>query len=274
MFTAVIAYFIKNNFSIGIIALLIIYWLSSLNLKDKLVITLTGIICMLGISLSITTYYGSKAKLESGMPKIAFVVMGTQQSGEKYGRFNGYTVALLKQENYSTMASSQEAKKDLLKRIDYFKNHPQYTLNFFAKKVITTWTDPLFQSIWDGPLETNGAKYRTHIIASIYSSDGKGILARISTILSKITALTVVLVSIYGATKLRNGSLVNQNLMNYGNFALVFLIGGFAFHFFWETKSQYVWQYIDILLPFSGIMLANLSDNLRKLRKKYRKVEN
>ena len=123
-------------------------------------------------------------------------------------------------------------------------------------------------------LETNGAKYRTHIIASIYSSDGKGILARISTILSKITALTVVLVSIYGATKLRNGSLVNQNLMNYGNFALVFLIGGFAFHFFWETKSQYVWQYIDILLPFSGIMLANLSDNLRKLRKKYRKVEN
>ena len=44
----------------------------------------------------------------------------------------------------------------------------------------------------------------------------------------------------------------------------LFLIGGFIFHLFWETKSQYVWQYVDILLPFSGVMLTILADFLMK----------
>lgn len=264
MFTCVVAYFIKNNFLIGIIAILIIYWLSDLKLKDKLLITVFGIACILTINLSVTNYYKSKGHLDSGIPKIAYVVMGLQQSGPKYGRFSGYTVKVLKSENFSTDLANQQAKKDLTKRYVYLRKHPKYMLKFFIKKTITTWTDPLFQSIWDGPLESNGAKYNTRIISSVYSTNGKGILARISAVISQLCVLTTIIVAIYGAVNLCIKNNMDTNLKVYGNFALLFLIGGFIFHLFWETKSQYVWQYVDILLPFSGVMLTILADFLMK----------
>lgn len=263
---AVFAYFVKNNFLIGIIAILLSYWLSNLKLKSKLIITIIGIICVFAINFIIMGYYSltTNSNIEKGVPKTAYVVMGLQQSGSKYGRFNGYTVDLLKANNYLLSKSDQVAKKDLLKRIKYFENHPENATEFFARKLITTWTDPLFQSIWDGPLETNGAKYQSKIISSIYSINGKGKIAKFSFALSKINILIILTMALYGSFKLFTNSVKNNVLSNYGFFVLTFLLGGFTFHFFWETKSQYVWQYVDLLIPYSGIMLSFLSDSIRE----------
>lgn len=39
--------------------------------------------------------------------------------------------------------------------------------------------------------------------------------------------------------------------------AYLFLIGGFLFHIFWEGKSQYIYQYLLVLVPFASCTLSN-----------------
>lgn len=51
--------------------------------------------------------------------------------------------------------------------------------------------------------------------------------------------------------------------------AMLFFIGGFLFHLVWETKSQYVWQYIETLIPVTGVELNNLFNIFNQWRKKY-----
>lgn len=36
---------------------------------------------------------------------------------------------------------------------------------------------------------------------------------------------------------------------------LIYLTGGFIFHLIWETKSQYVYPYVYLLLPLSALGL-------------------
>lgn len=52
--------------------------------------------------------------------------------------------------------------------------------------------------------------------------------------------------------------------------ALLFLTGGFLFHTFWETKSQYVWQYISLLIPLASFEINELSG---KATKKFKLVK-
>ena len=42
----------------------------------------------------------------------------------------------------------------------------------------------------------------------------------------------------------------------YATFAILYLMGGMAFHLMWETKSQYVFQYIVCLIPVAAMLLG------------------
>ena len=46
---------------------------------------------------------------------------------------------------------------------------------------------------------------------------------------------------------------------------IIFLIGGFIFHLFWETKSQYVYPYVFILIPYSSYTIVRILDKLNSI---------
>lgn len=47
---------------------------------------------------------------------------------------------------------------------------------------------------------------------------------------------------------------------NYLLYAVIFFIGGFIFHTFWETKAQYVYQYTASLIPVASVGLYKVMD--------------
>ena len=57
----------------------------------------------------------------------------------------------------------------------------------------------------------------------------------------------------------------------YATFAILYLMGGMAFHLMWETKSQYVFQYIVCLIPVAAMLLGEFdnseSNNVAKKEK-------
>ena len=47
---------------------------------------------------------------------------------------------------------------------------------------------------------------------------------------------------------------------------LIYLSGGFIFHLIWETKSQYVYPYVYLLLPLSAFGLDYITTYVKELR--------
>lgn len=163
IFSVLTAYFIKNNYLIGIIALIITVLITNLAIRKKIVTVIITVGLAFIISTCISAYYSHFAKdnfnVGSGMPKEAFVVMGLQDyMGLKNGWYDGYTLQMFRQNNYSAKLTKKQAKKDLDKRIYELRNSPSKTIKFFEKKLVSTWSDSTFQSLWVAPWQNKTNK--------------------------------------------------------------------------------------------------------------------
>ena len=72
------------------------------------------------------------------------------------GGFNGYNYNVYMDKDMDSETSGEQAKEDLNDRVSELLGDPAKAAVFFGTKAISTWTDPLFQSIWSGPLEDMG----------------------------------------------------------------------------------------------------------------------
>ena len=256
---AVLAYIWKSNYLIPLIALACIYlWQALRQAKWKLV--LISIALVLGMSVANTglaAYYESHTgqAMSQGIPKVAWITMGLQSEDNvhhsgKAGWFNNYTEYLYETNHLDTAKTDKQAKKQLKKQVQFYIDHPKIGFQFFSKKLITTWSDPMFQSIFSGPnqkLYTNIYHDKTFNIYQLLIE-----LMNILNIIITFAALCFIV-----------GHFKRQN--NYQMFIMLFFIGGFFFHFFWETKSQYMFQYMYCLIPLAGAMLAEWSMKLQQI---------
>ena len=55
----------------------------------------------------------------------------------------------------------------------------------------------------------------------------------------------------------------------------LYLIGGLLFHLLWETKSQYTYTYVFVLIPFAAYSMSRTFEFLRqKLSVMHQKLKN
>ena len=165
--TLIMAYFIKNNYLIGIIALFITVLLSNLIIKKILIFfEVIGLIFI--ISNCITLFYSKVQQryfsVNGGVTKVAFVVMGLQNYMDlKNSWYDGYTLSTYKQHNYSEKETEKQAQKDLKREIDRLKSSRSNMVGFFKRKLISTWSDSTFQSLWIAPWENKANKKLKYI---------------------------------------------------------------------------------------------------------------
>lgn len=264
----VLALLMKNNYVIALLALLILMWMLPDHFKIKTFFTLTVALLMVVVPFFTNNYYESISNgrfplKDSGIPKVSYLVMGTDTAYERNGWYDSYTLNTYRMNHYSYKKAKKQSVIDLNKRLDYLSAHPRKTLKLFYSKYITTWTDPTFQSLWDAPIPiTDSSKGQLNKcilkIYSVYSNNPKfhnnpsseyyKTICRISKIvvlLVLIGAVTVAFIIMLGH------NVFNKMVVYYSLFAFMFLVGGFIFHTFWETKTQYVLQYVLALFPIS-----------------------
>lgn len=262
IFNMLAAYLIKNNYLIGIIALFIVVLITNLTLKKKILIFIGVLGSLIIITTGVTTYYSklteSNFNVNGGIPKVAFVVMGLQgYKNLKNGWYDGYTLSTYKNNNYSESKTKNQARKDLKRRLVELEKSPSRTFIFIKEKLISTWADSTFQALWIAPWKNKGNEHLKY-----FYSDGKNNLVRI---------ISCVIIQIIVTCGILN-CFHKIRIMEYNDYflmAMLFFIGGFLFHLVWETKSQYVWQYIETLIPVTGVELNNLFNIFNQWRKKY-----
>ena len=239
---------IRNNYMIGILALICVFGLSFLdkpNWKKAAFIVLLALTLVVPQKL-LYAFYEAESGLEvsRGRPKSLWVAMGLQESPRCSGWFNGYSSEVFVQMNGDYDASDAVAKAEIRSRLNTFAQDPHYAATFFSNKIRSTWCDATFQSIWSGPsLYEQEQSVYTKPLALIYYGDTLYNLIFDFCDLLLVDLLLFALIYMIRCHK-------DENI--FALFPIIFLIGSFLFHLFWETKSQYVYMFIFMLIPLSA----------------------
>ena len=263
----VLAVIIRSNYIImamTIFIILILDFLRTKSWKNILLAILPFILISLLNGLLVNSYEkASKISEIDGEPKIAWVAMGLDDNptyNSLPGWYDAYVENVYTKYNGNEDKITNDSKKLINSRLNTFLKNPGYTINFFKNKFISTWTDSLFQSVWSGPnssMPVEGQSVNGKLMSSIYRG---GIAYKILYYYS-----SVILIIIYIGAMI--SMLISMRNMRTSNlFILVFTIyltGGVLFHLIWETKSQYVYPYVYLLLPLTAYGINWFQNKIR-----------
>ena len=249
----------KQNFLIGAIAVGIYLildmlrrgtWKKRLKTLAALLITVTVLLLPTRI---ITGVYReiSGEPIDQGTPTLTWVVMGTDIDNRYLGPgwYSGYNYSTYTNTGYKTEAAAEAAKEALRTNIEKIKAEPDRAAEFFLDKTYSQWCDPLFQSVWTGPLSHCNQKAHTELLTSLY--DGGEVEDRVATF-ARLILLSVLSFSLLAL-------ILRRTRTDGAEMLVLFFIGGLLFHTVWEGKSQYTYPYVFVLIPLAAFGIVWLA---------------
>lgn len=246
---------VRNNNYIGAIAIGIGFVLYAVKDKKPLrliypaaVFAVTFLLCSL-----IKWGYGAAAKapVNDGMPKTLWIAMGLQDNDFRMdGWSNAYNEQTYVKNNRDSKKSSETAVKNIKERLGFFAENPGKAFGFFGNKLRSTWTEPTFQSLWSGPLNDCKQPVKTGFLKNLYGG-GTAYEA-----VNEFGAVITAMIYVSAMAGLIYSLVSREKIGFFGLVICMYLAGGFLFHTVWETKSQYVYPYVYMLIPFAAGWLS------------------
>lgn len=217
-------------------------------LGKKWIVSL-GMIALMGLSVMgcnrITERYVeylSGYEAGDGEAMISWIVMGLQETPLGPGGYSGYIADVFLEQEYDTEriieASSAEIRKILTRMSE---NILDDGIPFFARKNAFQWNDPTFISLDRTRKRPSAADVPSFAVSII---EGRGSVM-LSVWLNYVQTLLLTGVLLYLLFQWKSDNL--YELMG----AVVFL-GGYLFHFVWESSASYTIPYFVVLIPYAA----------------------
>lgn len=259
-----LAALIKPNFKIGVIAMAIILVLKPTKEKKQsrrpILAAAAMMVCAFGAFGLLKAAYSavSHTAIGEGTPIVVHIAMGTDLNNEVRapGWYDGYTYAAYPAANYDTETAAQNAKEKIKGNISESLAEPMKAASFYWRKILSTWCEPMFQSAWSGPKGSESVT--TRVLLSLYNG---GKLEKLAALYAKADVVIIFAAALCFAVKRRDE-------FPFARALYLYFIGGFIFHFFSETKSQYVYMYVFAMLPLAAYELNRLMAYVQALRRK------
>ncbi len=240
-----LAVFVKNTVLIYTIAILASGLAMMIYKKEKkifllLILIILGYFVQLeGCKVAIESLSGYR--MEQPTSSWSFVAMGLQDDGDlSPGWWNSYIVKSYEESNKNTKLQEEISKQAIEKSIHKFKSSIEYTLEFFTKKITSTWANPSFQSF---VIVREGSNIEPPIwVRAVLSYRGQNILY---TYLNSI-----VFVLYFGALLSLVFGFGEGDFSDYLTLPMA-MIGGFLFLLFWETKARYALLFVIVIIPYA-----------------------
>ncbi|OBW93446.1 hypothetical protein QV01_02240 [Gallibacterium genomosp. 3] len=280
----------KSSSIVGLISFIVVNIL--IIIKEKKIIPIAFILISIAtnwIILNGSMYHLSKisnANLNNGVPKIIWIAMGigANQPSDKPivldfpgGMYDGLPWTLSPEE-YSPDNLKKLAYKLIEKRVMRFKDQPKETLYFFVKKCSYEWGDPLYGAILSSNWQrgnvftlseqkvidlSQGDRPITPVAHSIYYGQLNSFIKWLSDINQSLIFI---------------GFLLGVILISHKNYSdrwlefmppILYSLVGSLVYIFWESKSQYIFGFVTLLIPIAsyGFQNINLSNFLEKKNK-------
>lgn len=184
----------------------------------------------------------------AGESMISWVVMGLSDAPFGPGTYNGYIANVFVEYDYDTekinAASNAEIKK-ILKRMS--QDPVGDAIPFFGRKNAFQWNDPSFLCLENTKGRTSAVNMPEFVSGLI---DGEASVM-FYVIMNYVQTLIWFGVLFYLFLDWRN-----QNIHEL--FGAVIFLGGFLFHFIWESGASYTMPYFVIIIPYAVKGFADL----------------
>ena len=176
-----------------------------------------------------------------GEVMVSWVVMGLQETPLGPGGYSGYINEIFERYEYDTEKITEASIADIKSIMTRLSENPlDEGLPFFARKNAFQWNDPTFISLD----RTKGRKAAGSMPAYAHSLiEGKGSVT-LSVLLNYAQTLILIGMILYLILDRKSRNI--YELMG----AVVFL-GGYLFHFFWESSASYTIPYFVIIIPYA-----------------------
>lgn len=256
------AVLVKNNYSIFLVAMVLLLLYKALE-KRSWQSVLGAAVLVLVTSLmgrGLTSFYEARSgiPISSGMPKSLWVAMGMQEGERAEGWYNEFNYNTFLETDCDPVISDDIAKESIRNSLKGFADDPAYALSFYYKKIVSQWNEPTYAALWVNQFHSGNF---SRIVQSIY--DGK-----LYQVLHEYMNLyqSLIFAAVLTCLLARRREWKPEQL-----FLALVILGGFAFHTLWEAKSQYIFPYFVILLPYGA---AGISVSLDKIWLEWGKLRN
>ena len=251
---------LRKNSLIPIIAVLLVLLFESLRFGRSV----RARLCLLGMAvcLAVTSVgilplvqkcYEKKAgnTLSSGVTAMSYFAMGMQEASRGCGWYNGFNIDTYDAAGMDSALANEISRQAVLERLAYFREHPGYAVDFYARKHLSQWADGTYASR-QATLASYGG--RSGFFQEIYDGSLSSAYIECGNAWQDVLYLGTLVFCIstvhrkrkYTATAPQGSD--TDSLYLYAG--LIAVLGGFLFHILWEANSRYIFLYSLLLMPY------------------------
>lgn len=262
------AILIRQNFKITLLAAIIVTILAFLQLgKLKIALAVLSFAAVAVVPGALAQKVAEETldvQIGKGIPTIAWVALGLQDSRNDPieldinrerlpGWYNSYSGLLWYETGFDTEETARRAKEDLRGFVSNRFNEPMFGARFFAIKIVSSWLEPTYQSLFVAYLPDSERFFAPDILHNLYS--GESAHSKFVKLLRPISLLLMVMSTYMVWNVVRKRS---QQKIDGIDVVIIAILGGFLFHLIWETKSLYVYSYTYMAIALAAIGIGFL----------------
>ncbi len=259
--TLTLSVLFRKNSLILIIAVLIVVLLQSMHERSRflLIYTFVCAACALTIQPLTQALYEHRCdnSISSGVPAISYFAMGMQESSRGNGWYNGFNFNTYQATGLDKEQTAQICKAEIAERLEYFRSHPGYTLNFYKNKFLSQWADGSYACRQAVYASGDG---RTQLVQSFFTGDNARILVEHCNAYQNIIYL--------GALSFCIAMIRKKEYCLPLYLGFIGVLGGFLFHIIWEANSRYILLYSLLLLPYAAFGVDKITSKVTFFHKK------
>ena len=256
---SVIACVFKTNYIIPMLAEAIVLFLNGIRKKRwfNLFLCIVLLAGNMGAQKGIEKYYEQSTGTRlTGASKLMWIAMAAEEGPFASGWYNLSFAEMMNEAAVSGEGQNEVAIKHLKHSAQQFQSGERNALGFYYRKIVSQWNEPTFEAFWinyhqDG--QYNGTMSR--ILQSVYKGKMNFLLRN----WMNWWHVIILLFSAIGLWNIRKKSTDEQCLL------ILVVIGGFFFHILWEGKSQYIWTYFILLIPFCALGMERISEKRKNI---------
>lgn len=261
-----VAYMLKPNAAIPMLALLICAVLDALRSRDWRAVGFALLSAVLGVLLirAVIGQYElrSGVTLTGNVSMLSRLTMGLQEGRVEAGWYNRYIERFFPLE-VTAEQERAEALADLTQRLHEMAASPALAADFFRRKLLSQWLEPTCGILWYARLSEPSGSLAP--LAQQVFAQGGAIRTALEAYMNVFQQALYLLacVGLAGTIRRRPGSL--QLLLP------LVVLGGVLYHGIFEAKSQYAYIYMLMLLPLAAQGLAAVTECAGRLTDRRKK---
>ncbi|MBR3446727.1 MAG: hypothetical protein IKH27_02845 [Oscillospiraceae bacterium] len=241
-----LAIMLKSNYLIWLIALALV-WIVKIPARKKYlmdVLFLAGtVILSMCVQPAVKRIYEKRTDFEFGdsIPYSSWIAMGLSETDLAPGWYNIYiTVSNFEQSGFDAEEAGRRSTELIKERLRYFRENPQYTNDFFYRKIVSQWNETTYQSIWN-----NTVRYQykdKNAFAHWVCYEGERPVKRYIDCYAQLVFFCFFLSTLY---------LLKKKQFLFSMLPVVFL-GGFFYQLISEGKAQYIIPYFILMSGYAA----------------------